>query len=100
MSETTLFAWIGMTDFRCAKSEESGLGPIGQAVTSKGFDSVHPLANSKKSDVTAYCQWLREKTSATVESHDAKLSSPSNFAEKEHRYFGPQSFERFRVVRF
>ncbi len=78
MSDTTLVAWIGMTDLRCSKGEESGLGPIGQAVTCKGFDAIHLLANSKKTDVLHYCQWLRTKTNATVESHDATLSSPSN----------------------
>lgn len=81
MSETTLIAWIGMTDLRCSKGEEAGLGPIGQAVTCRGFDSIHLLANSKKSDVVDYCRWLQSKTNASVVSHEATLSSPSNFAE-------------------
>jgi transcriptional regulator with PAS, ATPase and Fis domain len=81
MSKKILFAWLGMTDLRCSRGEQEGLGPIGQAVTSKGFDSVQLLSNDKKASINAYCKWLRTLTAASVGSHSAKLTSPNNFGE-------------------
>jgi DNA-binding NtrC family response regulator len=77
-----LVSWIGNADLRAsAEIEGAGEGPIGQAVIARSFDRVVLLSDFDKAKTSAYCGWLRKKTTARVELKLHKLSSPTNFGE-------------------
>ena len=77
----TLVCWIGLTDLKCSRGDEEGLGPIGQAVKQHDYDSVELLSNSPKKDGAAYAEWLGTLTVATINIHQVKISSPMHFGE-------------------
>lgn len=77
-----LFAWIGRTDLKAAAGDpEAGIGPIAQAVVIGAYASVHLLSDFVTSETKAYAKWLSDQTSTEIHTHEAKLSSPTNFGE-------------------
>ena len=81
-----------MTDLKCARGEEQGLGPIGQAVMENKFAAVELIANAPRKDVTTfrsgiaeYVKWLKSLTEASVNVHQVTLSSPMHFGEVYER---------------
>jgi len=77
-----LLAWIGLTDVRASEgSAEAGLGPIGQTVASREFDKILLLSNLDKKQNSTYRKWLSTKTKMPIETHLAKLTSPTEFGE-------------------
>lgn len=78
----TLIAWIGLTDIRASENiAEAGLGPIGQAVSTREFDSVVLLSNFDKKQTSRYQKWIAGKTAASIEIRSVKLTSPTEFGE-------------------
>lgn len=77
-----LFAWVGMTDLRCATENRPGeLGPIGQVVAQESFERLVLLDNyGENADVAGYLHWLQEHTSAEMEQVPVSLPSPTDFA--------------------
>lgn len=79
---SVLLTWLGHADLRASKGEPgAGLGPIANAVESRGFDHVVLLCDCPKDDRTAYETWLRARARAAVIGREAKLSSPTNYSE-------------------
>ena len=77
-----LVAWIGRSDLRAAKGEEdSGVGPIAQAVLASRYAEIHLLSDFSAGDSKNYIKWLAPKTEAKIHLHAVKLSSPINFGE-------------------
>lgn len=60
---------------------EADLGPIGQAVRKDEYDQVILLSDHDKKTTENYLKWLRDLSSALVESRYVKLSSPTAFGE-------------------
>jgi len=77
----TLVCWLGMTDLRCSRGEEAGLGPIGQAVKQNDYVAVELISNYPKTESAAYLTWLKTQSAARVTLHQVKLSSPMHFGE-------------------
>ncbi len=82
----TLFAWIGHADLMAAGAmpsggRETGLGPIGQAMTSLRFDKAVFLSDHPAKTVNAYLNWLKGQTEADLEVHTVSLTSPTHFGE-------------------
>lgn len=82
----TLFAWIGHADLKAAGAmssggQEPGLGPIGQAMTSLGFDKAVFLSDHEAKEANTYLKWLKKHTGAEIEVHKVSLTSPTRFGE-------------------
>jgi DNA-binding NtrC family response regulator len=77
----TLVCWIGNTDLQCSKDEKNGLGPIGQAVKERVFDSVTLISNFKDTESRPYVKWLKTLSEAKVTAETVSLSSPMEFGE-------------------
>lgn len=77
-----LFAWIGMTDLRCAIDNQSGdLGPIGQVAVQERFEHLVLLYSyGEKADAPGYIGWLRGICNATIDLVPVCLPSPTDFA--------------------
>ncbi|GIW41867.1 MAG: hypothetical protein KatS3mg076_2444 [Candidatus Binatia bacterium] len=77
-----LLAWVGITDLRAPKEENSvGLGPVAQAASVRRFDEVVLLSNFPKAQVDTYVSWLSRRTSCRAHVEQCKLSSPTDFGE-------------------
>lgn len=76
-----LACWIGETDLRAAQGEDTGLGPIGQAVTERSFDEIMLLCDYPDIRSTPYIEWLRQRTASPIVVHPVTLSSPTHFGE-------------------
>ena len=77
-----LVSWIGNTDLNAPeKFDETGLGPIAQAVTDRTFDEVVLLDNYSDERVPQYLKWLQLKTKSKTLLNSIQLSSPTNFGE-------------------
>lgn len=78
-----LLAWIGQSDLNAAAAgvANAGMGPIAQAVAADSYEVLHLLSNYEIGDSKAYVKWLTAKTSASIQLHPVKLSSPINFGE-------------------
>lgn len=82
MEKRVLFTWIGLTDLRASHGEPAaGLGPIGQAVSQRTFTHIVLLTNFKKEEEDHFIDWLKGKTSGTINKHHADLTTPTNFEE-------------------
>lgn len=77
-----LFAWVGMTDLRCAKENDPGeLGPIGQVVAQERFERLVLLDNyGEKADASGYIGWLRGICNVAIDLVPVCLPSPTDFA--------------------
>ncbi|MFM9869424.1 sigma-54 interaction domain-containing protein [Achromobacter xylosoxidans] len=77
-----LLAWLGSADLRAAEAGDSdGLGPILGALKAFTFDALRLLSDRSAQQTHAYVQWLGRLSSVPVTSHQAKLTSPTNFEE-------------------
>ena len=82
MSQCVLVAWLGNTDLRASGNELDGeLGPIGQAVQAREFDTVHLLTDHAPQQSKAYRTWLNERCGVKAALHAVSLSSPTRFDE-------------------
>ncbi|MGE3844108.1 MAG: sigma-54 interaction domain-containing protein [Vicinamibacterales bacterium] len=80
--QQVLITWIGRTDLRAAtESDTIGLGPIGQALTSRAFDAAYLVTDYPDADVKPFVSWLRRMTTATLHTLREPLSGPTNFGE-------------------
>jgi len=79
---SVLLAWVGMADLKAADLDvAANLGPIGQAVTARGFDHVVLLNNQPKEKVAPFEAWLKKKTKASVAVRFFQLSSPTHYGD-------------------
>lgn len=77
-----LFAWIGRTDIKASQgAQDVGLGPIGQAVSSRTFSHVILISNYNKEEEKPFVDWIKAKSSATVLKYHVALTSPTDFNE-------------------
>ena len=82
MSQCILVAWLGNTDLRASGNELDGeLGPIGQAVQAREFDTVHLLTDHAPQRSKAYRTWLNERCGIKATLHAVSLTSPTRFDE-------------------
>lgn len=78
----TLVCWLGATDIRASKGEEStGYGPIYQSQKKRTFDEIILLNNFPKKDANTYREWLLIDFKISFQIKQIKLSSPTNFGE-------------------
>ncbi|MBI5016768.1 MAG: sigma 54-interacting transcriptional regulator [Deltaproteobacteria bacterium] len=76
-----LVSWIGKADLRAPREEDRGVGPLGQAVAARPFDTIHLLSDHPKEAVAPYLRWLRGRTSVPITLHPVNLSSPTHFGD-------------------
>jgi hypothetical protein len=77
-----LVSWVGQTDLNAASGvAEAGIGPIGQAVTSREFGLVALLSNYPKDKTAVFLPWVERRTKATVELTLIELTRPTHFGE-------------------
>jgi len=82
MHNKILFTWIGKTDLRAAQgSLDDGLGPVGQAVSTRTFSHVILISNYSNEEEKAFVNWLKSKTSAKILKYHFELTSPTDFNE-------------------
>ena len=82
MPNKTLFAWIGRTDIKASQGgQDVGLGPIGQAVSSRTFSHIILISNYNKKEENRFVAWLKGITSAEIFKYHMELSSPTDFKE-------------------
>jgi transcriptional regulator with PAS, ATPase and Fis domain len=82
MSNNFLITWLGRTDLKAAVGDpEAGLGPIAQSTRDERYDTVHLLSDFSISESRTYVKWITERTSANIQLHHVKLSSPMDFGE-------------------
>lgn len=82
MASQQLFAWIGKTDLRASEGESVvGLGPIGQVVEKRVFESIHLLSNYPAAESEKYVSWLDERYGVSAVLHLHELSSPVDYGE-------------------
>lgn len=77
-----LLAWLGNTDLRASESDASdNSGPILDALNALHFDALHLLSDHNPQKTSAYTQWISQKTTTAITSHQVKLTSPTSFEE-------------------
>ena len=75
-------AWIGFTDIRASKGlEKDGIGPIGQAVKSRGFDEIDLISDLTAEETNQFVIWLSGFTESKIIVHPEKLTGPTQFGE-------------------
>lgn len=82
MENKILVTWLGKTDIDAASGKlKDQLGPIGQAVTERGYKRIYLLSDYDKAINDLYEKWLTGKTRANIQVLNIKLTSPVNFRE-------------------
>jgi transcriptional regulator with PAS, ATPase and Fis domain len=82
MSNKVLVSWIGRTDLKAASGDASvGPGPIAQAIHVYTYSAIHLLSDFPSAENKAFSKWLGQQTTAKIEIHPVKLSSPIHFGE-------------------
>ncbi len=77
-----LVSWLGRTDLRAVEeSEEIGLGPIAQAVSTRPFDQIHLISDYPENETKCFVDWLGGHTKSPVSVHTRHLTSPTNYGE-------------------
>lgn len=77
-----LFAWIGRTDIKASQDgQDVGLGPIGQAVSSRTFSHIILISNYNKEEEKTFVDWIKAKSAATILKYHVALTSPTDFNE-------------------
>ena len=77
-----LLAWLGNADLRASESSDTDeQGPILGALKAFPFDALHLLSDHSIQKTRAYAEWLCERSSVPVTSHQATLTSPTSFEE-------------------
>ena len=75
-----LFCWIGFNDIRAShKEEKAGLGPIGNAVTERSYDTLVLISDLPDTETSDYLSWIKTKTSAKILLYKESLPSPTDF---------------------
>jgi len=82
MKIKTLISWIGVADINASKGvQQSGLGPIGQAITAFSFDRLVLLNDFDKKTGSNYANWINKKFESQVSILNENLSSPTDFGD-------------------
>ena len=82
MKNTSLIAWIGLTDLKASRGElRDGVGPIAQVVGQRNFDEIHLLSDHKSTDSTAFAKWLKQESGGPARIWPVKLSGPTHFSD-------------------
>lgn len=77
-----LVAWLGNTDLRASEPSGTGdEGPILGAIRALPFEAVHLLSDHGPQQTRAYTRWLGAKTSASISTHQVRLTSPTSYPE-------------------
>jgi DNA-binding NtrC family response regulator len=77
-----LVAWIGTADLKAPDlNDESDVGPIAQALTTRTFSRVLLLADQEAARVSRFEVWLQSRRSPPIDIQTVGLSSPTNFDE-------------------
>ena len=77
-----LLAWLGNADLRASEgSDPAELGPILGALKAFNFDGLHLLSDHGPQKTRAYAKWLGDHASVPVTVHQARLTSPTAYAE-------------------
>jgi DNA-binding NtrC family response regulator len=82
MVKKILLCWLGMTDLNAASGrEDTGLGPVAQAVEAYAYLEVLLLNNWDRATAENYVSWLQKKTSSKIALLHVHFSGPTNFGE-------------------
>ncbi|MGD7034102.1 sigma-54 interaction domain-containing protein [Methylotuvimicrobium buryatense] len=90
MSKKILVSWLGITDLKAAKLQDSkptesiGHGPVLGALKTLRFDELHLLFDQELVTAEAYSQWLNTKHSIKTVLVKTKLRSPIDFGDIYH----------------
>ena len=77
-----LFAWIGKTDIDVASNNRKpGSAPIAHVLIKRKFDKVVLLSDHGTTINNKFVKWLNKSISISVEVHNTRLTSPTNFNE-------------------
>lgn len=77
-----LVSWIGNADLKAPlESDTQGLGPLAQAVTTRGFDEAVILCDYPIERVADYLAWFSKQTETKLHIHYESLSGPTHFGE-------------------
>ena len=77
-----MICWVGETDLNASIGiKKAGIGPIGQAVESGGYDLLCLLSDWDLERTELYIKWLQTITSTEIISYPIKLSAPTVFEE-------------------
>lgn len=77
-----LITWIGHADLKAvSNSEENGLGPVAQALTSIAFDDAVLICDLPRDRIEEYLAWLTPQTLTRIHPFYTTLSSPTDFTE-------------------
>jgi DNA-binding NtrC family response regulator len=79
--EKILLCWIGRTDLRAMSEPDVGLGPIAQAVRTRGYNIVVLINNYPEAEANAYAKWLKNLTEVEIVLYHENLSGPTHFGE-------------------
>ena len=79
---SVLVSWIGHADLKApSESDETGLGPLAQALTSRTFDEAAILCDYPEKRGSAYLTWLAKVTSIKLHPYYITLSGPTHFGD-------------------
>lgn len=77
-----LVSWIGKADLNASQHlPETELGPLGQAVKARHFDTLYLLSDYSWELAQKYQDWLKSQSSVPVSVTHVELSSPTCFRE-------------------
>ncbi|WP_316410596.1 sigma-54 interaction domain-containing protein [Mesoterricola sediminis] len=57
------------------------MGPIAQALDARAFDKVVLVSDYPEEEVKAFVEWIKQRTSTSIDTFTVKLSGPTNFGE-------------------
>jgi len=77
-----LATWIGYADLMALQeTTEDSIGPVGQALKQRAYDEVVLLNDYPEEKFMPYLDWLRSRTTASLQVAHVPLSSPTAFEE-------------------
>jgi transcriptional regulator with PAS, ATPase and Fis domain len=77
-----LVCWIGHADLQASLGNPKiGLGPIGQAATTRDFKEIVLLSDHTKKETSKYEKWFKTLTATRISTSYETLSGPTQFGE-------------------
>lgn len=74
MNTSILFAWIGRNDLNsCASNDPTNLGPIGQAVSARGYSHLYLINNWDIEDGKRFQSWIQSNFTCKTHVTNKKL---------------------------
>lgn len=71
-----MYAWLGNTDIKAARSEIPGLGPIAAALANRPhYRELHLLWDLKPEEMSLYQAWLKQRYDGEIFSHRVDLEN-------------------------